>query len=100
MVAHTVRPCFASSFTTHMTSCAIAESSPDVGSSMKMIRGSVMSARPMLTRLACPPEIPLMSCSPITVSLHPTSPSSSIRAATRLFLLSRLSCSEHLSSAV
>mmetsp|Transcript_2753 Transcript_2753/g.8280 ORF Transcript_2753/g.8280 Transcript_2753/m.8280 type:complete len:98 (-) Transcript_2753:827-1120(-) len=46
------------------------ESSPVVGSSSMMTAGSETSARPILTRLACPPEIPLCSGSPINVWRH------------------------------
>ena len=66
MVAATVIPVRARSLTTAMTSLAVKESRPEVGSSSSRTRGLVTSAHPMLTRLAWPPEMPRASCDPIS----------------------------------
>lgn len=52
-----------------MTSKAVEESSPVVGSSKKSKLGLLTNSIPMLTRFFSPPEIPLtLILSPITVS--------------------------------
>ena len=76
MVATMVTCDFASDLTTLITSLAVKESRPDVGSSRKSTEGLVMSAMAMLVRLACPPEMPLTIALPTTTSLASHSPSS------------------------
>ena len=49
---------------------AIKESRPLVGSSSKIILGSVISSTPMDVRLRSPPEIVFLRKPPICVSAH------------------------------
>mmetsp|Transcript_1619 Transcript_1619/g.5371 ORF Transcript_1619/g.5371 Transcript_1619/m.5371 type:complete len:173 (-) Transcript_1619:228-746(-) len=67
-----------------MTSLAVNESRPDVGSSRNSTRGFVMSAIPMFTRFACPPEMPLLSSLPINTSLQDSNPSTLISSLTAI----------------
>ena len=73
MVAQMVSPIWVSFFTTVMTSLAVKESRPEVGSSRNSTFGSDTSAIPMLVRLHCPPV-----CTRQHVSTH--SDSSFLRA--------------------
>mmetsp|Transcript_15728 Transcript_15728/g.51371 ORF Transcript_15728/g.51371 Transcript_15728/m.51371 type:complete len:242 (-) Transcript_15728:355-1080(-) len=70
MVHTTVRPSRARSARQVATSLAMKLSSPEVGSSRKSSPGLLMSDRAMLTRLACPPEMPRLSTDPMTVPAH------------------------------
>ena len=64
MVQTTVRPASTSAFTEVITSRAMAESRPDVGSSRKMMSGFVMVSVAMESRFSCPPEMPRIKESP------------------------------------
>mmetsp|Transcript_26405 Transcript_26405/g.53637 ORF Transcript_26405/g.53637 Transcript_26405/m.53637 type:complete len:159 (+) Transcript_26405:4641-5117(+) len=79
MVQTTVRPSRARSQSNSMTSSAVRLSNPLVGSSRKRTRGLVIMARPILTRLACPPLMPRTRAEPIMV---PRQDSRSRRAIT------------------
>mmetsp|Transcript_132996 Transcript_132996/g.323256 ORF Transcript_132996/g.323256 Transcript_132996/m.323256 type:complete len:144 (-) Transcript_132996:366-797(-) len=70
IVATTVAPSFASSFSSTQTSFAMRESRPEVGSSRKTTFGRVISASAMFTRFAWPPEMPRCSWLPMTVLRH------------------------------
>mmetsp|Transcript_15001 Transcript_15001/g.38529 ORF Transcript_15001/g.38529 Transcript_15001/m.38529 type:complete len:254 (+) Transcript_15001:929-1690(+) len=66
----TVHPSSASFLSNRTTSSAAKESSPEVGSSRKMVPGWVMSSIPMEHRLRSPPEMPRMSGPPTSESAH------------------------------
>ena len=100
MVAMMVTSSVFSRLTTDMTSLAVKESRPLVGSSRKRTDGSVMSAMAMFRRLACPPEMPLTISEPTRTSLAAASPSSSRSFSHAASLDSALSSSGRLSSAV
>mmetsp|Transcript_3984 Transcript_3984/g.8585 ORF Transcript_3984/g.8585 Transcript_3984/m.8585 type:complete len:227 (-) Transcript_3984:161-841(-) len=82
MVAQMVVPLSASFLTTDMTSLAVKESRPLVGSSRNNTMGLVTRAMPMLARFACPPLMPLRKGSPICTSLHVSSPRVLMRLST------------------
>jgi hypothetical protein len=65
MTMATVNPSFASFSSESISCCVMVLSSPDVGSSKKSTNGEAMSSMPMFTRFLCPPEMPLVSSSPI-----------------------------------
>mmetsp|Transcript_13941 Transcript_13941/g.43555 ORF Transcript_13941/g.43555 Transcript_13941/m.43555 type:complete len:245 (+) Transcript_13941:1237-1971(+) len=60
----------AMSLSISIVECAPYESSPDVGSSRKMIEGSVTSSTPIAVRFFSPPESPLTYSLPTNVSAH------------------------------
>ena len=67
IVHTTVRPVATMFFTARITTDAARESSPDVGSSMKMIAGLATSSTPIVSRFACSverpaPLYPIMEC--------------------------------------
>jgi len=99
-VAHTVIPESATARTTVMTSLAVYESSPEVGSSRKSTLGSATSAMPMLTRLHCPPEIPRWKTDPIRTSRQSFSCSFFSSVSTRLRFSWMSMSPDSLSSAV
>mmetsp|Transcript_1852 Transcript_1852/g.7440 ORF Transcript_1852/g.7440 Transcript_1852/m.7440 type:complete len:117 (+) Transcript_1852:351-701(+) len=86
--------------TTDMTSLAVNESNPDVGSSRNRMLGSVMSAMAMFSRLACPPEIPFTISEPTRTSLAPARPRSWSSFSQAASFDSALSSRGRLSSAV
>mmetsp|Transcript_9736 Transcript_9736/g.26442 ORF Transcript_9736/g.26442 Transcript_9736/m.26442 type:complete len:226 (+) Transcript_9736:1293-1970(+) len=88
IVQITVIPPDASSATAPITSFAVNESSPVVGSSRNSTRGLEMSAIPIFTRFAWPPEIPLAICDPIRTVRHCSSPSVSMTSSTAAFFSS------------
>mmetsp|Transcript_2661 Transcript_2661/g.9810 ORF Transcript_2661/g.9810 Transcript_2661/m.9810 type:complete len:206 (+) Transcript_2661:1584-2201(+) len=67
MVQRTVLPSSARTLTASMTSSAIAESSPEVGSSKNRHCGSLIRQTAMETLLSSPPLTPLLSGPPILV---------------------------------
>mmetsp|Transcript_5062 Transcript_5062/g.12242 ORF Transcript_5062/g.12242 Transcript_5062/m.12242 type:complete len:103 (-) Transcript_5062:564-872(-) len=76
------------------------ESSPVVGSSRNKILGEVSKAMAMLTRFACPPEIPRESSLPITVSLQTSKASFDITLSTIISISSGFVDEGSLSEAV
>mmetsp|Transcript_39168 Transcript_39168/g.76454 ORF Transcript_39168/g.76454 Transcript_39168/m.76454 type:complete len:140 (-) Transcript_39168:481-900(-) len=89
MVQMIVRPPSAASrLRSTTTESAVRESSPLVGSSRNNTRGLVMSARPMLTRFACPPDMPRSALLPMTVCRHDSNSSISMTSSTRRFFSS------------
>lgn len=62
---------------------AIKESRPEVGSSSKIILGSVINSTPIAVRFLSPPEIVFFRTLPIIVSLHFSSPKSWINFVMR-----------------
>ncbi|XP_020105768.1 uncharacterized protein LOC109722227 [Ananas comosus] len=68
---------------------ALAESSPEVGSSRKSSTGSWTISAPMDTRRRSPPDTPRWDSSPMMVDAAGRSPSWSIRARTRARFFSR-----------
>ena len=66
-----------------ITSCAMTESSPEVGSSRKISEGMFMISTAMLSRFSCPPEMPRMPASPTMLTRHVCSPSRSATAFIR-----------------
>ena len=89
-----------SRLTTDMTSLAVKESKPLVGSSRKSTDGSVINAIAMFRRFAWPPLMPLTISEPTNTSradARPSSPRSFSHAAS---LDSALSSSGRFSSAV
>mmetsp|Transcript_60763 Transcript_60763/g.171920 ORF Transcript_60763/g.171920 Transcript_60763/m.171920 type:complete len:144 (-) Transcript_60763:21-452(-) len=99
-VATTVQPSPAKTFIKTQTSFAMAESKPEVGSSRKHAFGCVMSAKAILTRLACPPEMPRSRALPMTVERHLSSRNLKMTSSTRFFFSALLMDSGNLSSAV
>mmetsp|Transcript_41604 Transcript_41604/g.102524 ORF Transcript_41604/g.102524 Transcript_41604/m.102524 type:complete len:245 (-) Transcript_41604:541-1275(-) len=87
-------------FTTLITSFAVNESSPLVGSSRNSTEGLVMSAMAMLVRFFCPPLMPLTISLPTTTSRASHSPSSLISLSTSFSLSVKSSSLGRLSSAV
>mmetsp|Transcript_29132 Transcript_29132/g.71545 ORF Transcript_29132/g.71545 Transcript_29132/m.71545 type:complete len:120 (+) Transcript_29132:1810-2169(+) len=100
MVETTVRASAASLVSVCTISLAMYESRPDVGSSRKRIDGRWMSASAMLTRFACPPEMPRISTFPITVLRHVSSPSVPMTSSTRARRCSEVHVIGSVSSAV
>ena len=95
-----VIPVLTSPLTTVMTSLAVNESRPEVGSSRKSTRGLVTSAMPMLTRLACPPLMPRARLDPMRTSRQGASASCSMTALTLATFVAAGVASGFLSSAV
>jgi hypothetical protein len=67
MVAMIVIPLRASFFSNLTIDIAVNESSPDVGSSKKMILGLVISSYPIEVLFLSPPDIPLTRSVPTIV---------------------------------
>mmetsp|Transcript_9124 Transcript_9124/g.34109 ORF Transcript_9124/g.34109 Transcript_9124/m.34109 type:complete len:163 (-) Transcript_9124:482-970(-) len=87
-------------FTTDMTSFAVNESSPEVGSSRKRTDGSVMSAIAMLSRFAWPPDRPFTIADPTTTSFASHSPKSLSNVSTASSFCANGSAIGRFSSAV
>ncbi|KAI5060770.1 hypothetical protein GOP47_0025190 [Adiantum capillus-veneris] len=66
-----------------MTMAADLASSPDVGSSMKMIDGFVTSSTAIVSRLRCSVERPLNPGTPTILSLNSSSSTSSMTSLTK-----------------
>jgi len=63
-----VLPAVAYSCMSYITTSAVNESSPEVGSSKKIMEGSVIVSSAIQTRLICPPDRPLDKTEPIKLS--------------------------------
>ena len=74
------------------------ESRPDVGSSNKIILGSVINSTPIEVRFLSPPDIVFFKILPITVSLHFSSPKSWINLVNRFSYSSILTFSLSLAA--
>mmetsp|Transcript_26811 Transcript_26811/g.71857 ORF Transcript_26811/g.71857 Transcript_26811/m.71857 type:complete len:298 (-) Transcript_26811:498-1391(-) len=79
--AQTVTPWLATCFKHCMSSCAVFASSPEVGSSRKMMLGSATSSIATLTRFFCPPEMPRRAAPPTIECWISSSPSRPITLA-------------------